>query len=76
VPQPPLILVTNDDGIRSPGLRAAAEAVAGLGELLVLAPATQQTSMTGRPRRCGHSLADISASLPISLDHFSTSYQI
>jgi 5'-nucleotidase len=46
VPQPPLILVTNDDGIRSPGLRAAAEAVAGLGELLVVAPATQQTSMS------------------------------
>jgi 5'-nucleotidase len=46
VPQSPLILVTNDDGIASPGLRAAAEAVAELGELLVVAPATQQTSMS------------------------------
>jgi 5'-nucleotidase len=46
VSQPPLILVTNDDGILSPGLRAAAEAVAGLGELLLAAPATQQTSMS------------------------------
>jgi 5'-nucleotidase len=46
VPQTPLILVTNDDGIHSPGLRAAAEAVAGLGDLLLVAPATQQTSMS------------------------------
>jgi 5'-nucleotidase len=46
VPPTPLILVTNDDGILSPGLLAAAEAVAGLGELLVVAPATQQTSMS------------------------------
>jgi 5'-nucleotidase len=44
--QSPLILVTNDDGIRSPGLLAAAEAVAGLGDLLLVAPATQQTSMS------------------------------
>ena len=46
MPQSPLILVTNDDGIHSPGLRAAAEAVAGLGELLLVAPAKQQTSMS------------------------------
>lgn len=42
----PLILLTNDDGIHSPGLLAAAEAVAGLGELLIVAPATQQTAMS------------------------------
>jgi 5'-nucleotidase len=42
----PLILVTNDDGLLSPGLRAAAEAVADLGELLLVAPATQQTAMS------------------------------
>ena len=41
----PLILLTNDDGIRSPGLLAAAEAVLGLGELLIVAPTTQQTGM-------------------------------
>ena len=46
MPQSPLILVTNDDGILSPGLLAAAEAVAGLGDLLLVAPATQQTSMS------------------------------
>lgn len=41
----PLILITNDDGIQSPGLLAAAEAVMELGELLIAAPAYQQTSM-------------------------------
>lgn len=41
----PLILLTNDDGIRSPGLLAAAEAVCALGDLLMVAPATQQTGM-------------------------------
>lgn len=41
----PLILVTNDDGLQSPGLLAAAEALADLGELLIVAPATQQTGM-------------------------------
>lgn len=41
--QQPLILVTNDDGIRSPGLQATVEAVADLGEILVVAPRHQQT---------------------------------
>jgi 5'-nucleotidase len=45
----PLILVTNDDGIASPGLAAAVAAVDPLGDLLIAAPATQQTSM-GRSR--------------------------
>ncbi|MFP4612626.1 MAG: 5'/3'-nucleotidase SurE, partial [Spirochaetaceae bacterium] len=40
----PLILVTNDDGIRSPGLYATAEAVADLGNVLVAAPTEQQTA--------------------------------
>ena len=39
----PLILVTNDDGINSPGLAAAAAAVDPLGDLLIVAPAIQQT---------------------------------
>jgi 5'-nucleotidase len=42
----PLILVTNDDGLHSPGLLAAAESVSDLGDLLIVAPATQQTSMS------------------------------
>jgi len=41
-----LILVTNDDGVFSPGLRAAAESVAGLGDLLIAAPRAQQTGMS------------------------------
>ncbi len=40
---PPLILLTNDDGVSSPGLHAAVEAIADLGELLIMAPDSQQT---------------------------------
>lgn len=39
----PLILVTNDDGIGSPGLHAAAQAVVDLGDLLIMAPSSQRT---------------------------------
>ena len=46
--KPPLILITNDDGIDSSGLAAVAAALDPLGELLIVAPRTQQTSM-GRP---------------------------
>ncbi|MEM9460311.1 MAG: 5'/3'-nucleotidase SurE [Myxococcota bacterium] len=35
---PPLILVTNDDGVAAPGLRALVEALHGLGDLVVCAP--------------------------------------
>lgn len=41
------ILITNDDGIDSPGLRAAVEAILPLGEVVILAPSVQQTG-TGR----------------------------
>jgi len=41
----PLILVTNDDGIDSPGLAAAAEALSALGDLLIVAPYRQQSGM-------------------------------
>lgn len=37
----PCILVTNDDGVRSPGLRAAVAALAPLGDLVVAAPLVQ-----------------------------------
>lgn len=42
----PLILLTNDDGILSPGLAAAAAALDPLGKLLIVAPREQQTSMS------------------------------
>ena len=38
VTEKPLILLTNDDGINSPGLHAVAAAVADLGDLLIVAP--------------------------------------
>lgn len=47
----PFILVTNDDGIRSEGLRAAVRAAAAVGDVLVAAPKEQQTAMgRGYPR--------------------------
>jgi 5'-nucleotidase len=50
----PLILITNDDGITSPGLLAAAQAALPLGEILVVAP-NRQWSGAGRsmPRAKG-----------------------
>ena len=50
----PLILLTNDDGIHSPGLSAAALALDPLGDLLIFAPLEQQTSMgRSRTQQCG-----------------------
>lgn len=40
----PFFLLTNDDGIESPGLWAAVRAVRSLGKVLVVAPANQQTA--------------------------------
>lgn len=41
----PLILLTNDDGIDSPGLAALAAALDPLGDLLIVAPTVQQSGM-------------------------------
>ncbi len=41
--KPPLILITNDDGIESPGLAATAAALDPLGDLLIVAPHIQQS---------------------------------
>jgi 5'-nucleotidase len=41
----PLILLTNDDGIDSPGLAALAVATDPLGDLLIVAPIVQQSGM-------------------------------
>jgi len=41
----PRVLITNDDGIYSPGLRALVEAVVDMTEVLIVAPADQQTNM-------------------------------
>lgn len=55
----PLILITNDDGIESPGLWAVCEALIDFGDLLVVAPTVQQTGM-GRsfPRACDTGIID------------------
>ncbi|MFN5324567.1 MAG: 5'/3'-nucleotidase SurE [Bacteroidota bacterium] len=52
----PVILVTNDDGITSPGIRALVEAMSGLGEVVVVAPDSPQSGMghaitIGKPLR-------------------------
>ncbi|HET7291858.1 MAG TPA: 5'/3'-nucleotidase SurE [Vicinamibacteria bacterium] len=49
MPEKPVILVTNDDGIHSPGIRALAEALQGLGNVHVVAPDREQSA-------CSHSL--------------------
>ncbi|MCS7082860.1 MAG: 5'/3'-nucleotidase SurE [Bacteroidetes bacterium] len=41
----PLILVSNDDGIDAPGLKALVEAVSPLGEVRVVAPERQQSAV-------------------------------
>ncbi len=41
----PLILLTNDDGVDSPGLAASAAALDALGDLLIVAPRVQQSGM-------------------------------
>jgi 5'-nucleotidase len=41
----PLILVTNDDGVGSPGLRAAAAALDEMGDVLIVAPLQQQSGV-------------------------------
>src|SRR5690606_5052663 len=48
------ILVTNDDGIYSPGLSCLAQVAASFGEVIVMAPDVEQSSMgqaitAGRP---------------------------
>ena len=41
----PLILVTNDDGITAPGMRALIEVMKELGEVVVVAPDKPQSAM-------------------------------
>lgn len=53
------ILVTNDDGITSPGIRALAEALESLGEVWVCAPDREQSAVSHgislqRPLRVNH----------------------
>ena len=44
--QTPLILVTNDDGIAAPGIRALIEVMNGIGEVYTVAPSKVQSGMS------------------------------
>jgi 5'-nucleotidase len=52
----PVILVTNDDGITAPGIRALADAMSRLGDVVIVAPDSPQSAMghaitIGKPLR-------------------------
>ena len=51
----PIILITNDDGITAPGIKALAEAVADMGKVVVVAPDKPQSGM-GHAITIGHPL--------------------
>ena len=51
----PVILITNDDGITSPGIKALVEAVKHLGKVVVVAPDKPQSGM-GHAITIGHPL--------------------
>lgn len=57
-PTKPLILISNDDGITAPGIRALIEAMKPLGELVIVAPDSPQSGM-------GHA---VTISKPLRLD--------
>ena len=51
----PIILITNDDGITAPGIKALTEAVKELGKVIVVAPDKPQSGM-GHAITIGHPL--------------------
>ncbi len=57
-PNRPLILVSNDDGITAPGIRALIDAVRELGDVVIVAPDSPQSGM-------GHA---VTISKPLRLD--------
>ena len=70
----PLILITNDDGIESPALHAAARAAEGLGDVLVVAPDSQ---WSGAGRSLPHDLDGDISPYPLKLaGRKVTAYQV
>ncbi len=51
----PIILITNDDSVNAPGIRALVESVKGLGKVIVVAPDKPQSGM-GHAITIGHPL--------------------
>ena len=41
----PVILVTNDDGISSPGIKVLSKALESIGDVYVVAPETEQSAV-------------------------------
>ncbi len=64
----PLILMTNDDGIHSPGLHVAVKAVCDLGQVIVAAPRQQQTS-AGRSYPAVRDKAIYREEIPVNCHH-------
>lgn len=62
----PLILITNDDGVYAPGIRALIETIKPLGDILVIAPDKPQSGM-------GHAIT-INSTLRIKKIHEETGY--
>ena len=55
IKEQPVILITNDDGITAPGIKALAEAVQYLGKVVIVAPDKPQSGM-GHAITIGHPL--------------------
>jgi len=68
MPKKPLILVTNDDGITAPGLRALIDVMNDLGDVVVVAPDSPQSGM-------GHAIT-IDSTLYIERVHIDDGKQI
>lgn len=74
MPTNPLILITNDDGIRSPGLLAAVQVCLPLGELLIAAPVMQQSGV-GRAKPSTSGGRILTETIQVA-DHSLTGYAI
>lgn len=68
----PVILITNDDGITSPGIRALYEAVKDLGKIVIVAPDKPQSGM-GHAITIGHPLRLQPSDLFPGIDAYSCS---
>lgn len=68
----PIILITNDDGINAPGIRALVESVKGLGKIIVVAPDKPQSGM-GHAITIGHPLRMQRVNVFEGIEAYSTS---
>jgi len=71
-PRQPVILITNDDGITAPGIRALVEAVKDLGKVVVVAPDKPQSGM-GHAITIGHPLRLTPSNIFGDIEAYSTS---